>query len=155
MVGGIDVSFLKSSRRRQTTTGADLFAFKAFNADRLELVRDGQSFVFEKVKSKDTTPDKGIARRQILGIRTTRTWKASSRKSRTSVPRRSSIQPPKRAGQADGIQIVSVADSQDVPAIGAKTGADVYASATAQPGAAKVLTTEFDATLKALDEVSK
>jgi hypothetical protein len=37
----------------------------------------------------------------------------------------------------------------------AKTGADVYASATGQPGAAKVTTTEFDATLKALDEVSK
>ena len=37
----------------------------------------------------------------------------------------------------------------------ARTGTDVYASITGQPGAAKVTTTEFDAALKALDEVSK
>ena len=37
----------------------------------------------------------------------------------------------------------------------AKTGTDVFASIMGQPGVAKVLTSEFDEAIKALDEVSK
>ena len=37
----------------------NVFGFNRYSTDRIELTRDGQAIVFEKVKSQDVTPDMG------------------------------------------------------------------------------------------------
>jgi hypothetical protein len=158
MVGGIDVSFLKELQKTADDyRSKDLFAFKAFNADRLELVRDGQSFVFEKVKSKDTTPDKWHRVSPNPGDPNDANMESLIAKIE-NLRAASFVDSAAKTGldKPTATIIVKFDDGKKEERVSfAKTGADVYASATGQPGAAKVTTTEFDATLKALDEVSK
>ena len=157
-VGGIDISFLKELQKTvDDYRRKDLFAFKAFNADRLELVRDGQSFVFEKVKSKDTTPDKWHRVSPNPGDPNDANMESLIAKIE-NLRAASFVDSAAKTGldKPTATIIVKFDDGKKEDRVSfAKTGDDVYASVTGQPGAAKVTTTEFDATLKALDEVSK
>jgi Domain of unknown function (DUF4340) len=157
-VGGIDVSFLKELQKTvDDYRRRDLFAFKAFNADRLEVVRDGQSFVFEKVKNKDTTPDKWHRVSPNPGDPNDANMESLIAKIE-NLRAASFVDSTAKTGLDKPTASIIVKfddDKQEDRVAFSKTGTDVYASITGQPGAAKVTTTEFDAALKALDEVSK
>lgn len=158
-IATVDASFLKelekgvADYRRRA-----LFEFKGFDADRLEFTKmDGQTVAFERVKSKDQTPDK---------------WRRVS--PNPGEPNQTNME--SLIAKVENLRATDFVDATaktglDKPTLTvyakfqdgkkeervrfAKNGNDVYAARMDQPGAAKVAVTEFDDAVKALDEVSK
>ncbi len=137
----------------------ELFDFRAFNATHVELTRNGQTVIFERVKAKDDkSPD---------------TWHRVS--PNPGDPDRSKVES-LLAGLAD-IRATSFVDSTaktglQSPALDrgspssttarrrrtvtfGKNGADAFASRPDDPGAAKIEAEKLDEAIKALDELSK
>ena len=134
----------------------DIFEFRAFNATHLEITRNGQTVVFDKVKGQgDKTPDQ---------------WKRVS-------PKPADIEQEKMDDvltKLSNIRAASFVESTaktglDAPAMTVvvkfddgkkeervtfgKAGADTFASRPDEPGAAKIDTADFDQAVKALDEI--
>jgi hypothetical protein len=136
----------------------ELFDFRAFNATHVELTKNGQTVIFERVKAKDeNSPD---------------TWHRVS--PNAGDPDRSKVES-LLAGLAD-IRATSFVDSTaktglQTPALivdakfddgkkqervtFGKNGSDAYASRPDDPGAGKIEASKLDDALKALDELSK
>ena len=129
----------------------DIFDFRAFTANRIEVTRGSSVLSFEKIKGKDTTsPD---------------SWKASTGKQTESIKAEDSIL--KVTGlRADGF-VAAVPASMKTPAAvvtvkfddNKKTevirffvkDAAVFATREGEPGAARLTRTAYDEALKALD----
>ena len=135
----------------------DIFEFRAFNATHLEITRNGQTFVFDKVKGQGDKPE---------------TWKRVS-------PKPADVTQDKMDGalsKLSNLRAASFVESTaktglDAPALTVlakfddgkkeervsfgKAGADTFASRPGEPGAAKIDTADFDDVVKALDEISK
>ncbi|HEX7796207.1 MAG TPA: DUF4340 domain-containing protein [Vicinamibacterales bacterium] len=136
----------------------ELFDFRAFDATRVELTKNGQTVIFERVKAKDDkSPD---------------TWHRVS--PNPGDPDRSKVES-LLAGLAD-IRATSFVDATaktgfQMPALVVdakfddgkkqekvtfgKNGSDAYASRPDDPGAAKIESEKLDDAIKALDELSK
>jgi uncharacterized protein DUF4340 len=135
----------------------EIFAFRSYSTDRLELTRDGQTIVFEKVKAQGQTPEK---------------WHRVS--PNTGDPDAMGME--NLLVKLEGLRAMSFLDSTaktglDKPSLTvyakfddgkkeervslSKAGADAYASVPGQAGAVKIATTDFDEIMKALDAVSK
>ena len=135
----------------------DVFGFRRYSTDRLELTRDGQTVVLEKVKSQDLTPDK---------------WRRVS----PTAGDLDAMNVDNLLTKLEGLRATSFVDSTartgvDKPSLtvyakfenGTKedrvsfgrSGANVYAVIAGQPGAVQVSAAEFDETIKALDLISK
>jgi len=135
----------------------DVFDFRAFNATKVELTRNGQTVVFERVKGQGETPDKWRRVSPNAGDPDTRKVEALL------------------AGLAD-MRATSFADAKtktglDAPALTVaasfdegkkqervtfgKVGNDVFAARTDEPNPAKIEAEKFDEAVKALDELSK
>jgi hypothetical protein len=132
----------------------DVFEFRPFNATRVEVSRGTDALVFEKVKgqgkdatekwrqtspaARDVDPAKMDAFLSKLTNIRVQSWAPSSTKTGTDKP----------------VLVVTAkfddGKKQERVAFG-RPAADVYAARPAEPGAAKVDTTEFDDVLKALD----
>jgi len=157
-IATVDASFLKELQK-----GTDdfrrraLFEFKGFDADRLELTKDGQTYVFERVKSQGQAPDKWHRTAPTAGDpdaakMETLLAKLENLRALDFVPSttKTGLDKPTLAVSAkyqDGKkeEHVSFAKGDDI----------VYASRMGEPGIAKVATAEFDDTVKALDGVAK
>jgi len=136
----------------------ELFDFRAFDASRVELTKNGQTVIFERVKAKDDkSPD---------------TWHRVS--PNPGDPDRSKVEG-LLAGLAD-IRATSFVDStaktglqsptlvvdakfddgkkQEKVTFG-KNGSDAFASRPDDPGAAKIEAEKLDEAIKTLDELSK
>jgi hypothetical protein len=136
----------------------DVFEFRAFNATRVELSRDGQSTVFERVKgegenAQDTwrrvSPSPGDADRSkvealLTGLADIRATGFTATTAKTGLDK----------------PALTVAVSfeegkkQERVAFG-KVGDEAFALVAEQPGAARIETAKFDEAIKALDELSK
>jgi len=135
----------------------NVFGFSRYSTDRLELTRDGQTVVLEKVKSQDLTPDK---------------WRRVS----PNAGEPDAMNMDDLLTKLEGLRATSFLDSTagtgvDKPSLtvyakfenGTKEDrvsfgrslADVYAAIAGQPGAAQVSAAEFDEAIKALDLISK
>ncbi|MES1256681.1 MAG: DUF4340 domain-containing protein [Acidobacteriota bacterium] len=135
----------------------ELFAFRGFLGDRLEFTRNGQTIVFEKVKTTDPTPDKWhrvspTAGDPNTGRMDTLIAKIENLRAATFVDStaKTGLDKPELTiyGKFD--------DGKKEERVSfARQGQDVYAAKAGEPGAATVSTAEFDDTLKVLDEVSK
>jgi Domain of unknown function (DUF4340) len=136
----------------------DLFEFRSYNANRVELTRDGQTVVFEKVKGQ--------------GENAQDTWRRSS-------PNAGDIDKDKTEGllsRLSNMRAASFVDASaktgmDKPALAVlvkyddgkkeervtfgKVGEDVFAARPGEPGAAKADATDFNEVVKALDELAK
>jgi hypothetical protein len=136
----------------------DIFEFRPFNANRLEMTRNGQTVVLERVKGTgENAPD---------------TWKRVS-------PTAADVDREKSDGllsKLSNIRAASFVDTTaktglDKPALmvtvkfddGKKeekvtfgqAGSDVFVSRPGEPGAAKVDAADFNEAIKSLDELSK
>ncbi len=140
----------------------DIFGFRAYNANRIELTRNGQTVAFEKVKADAKAAENDA----------TDKWRRVSPKpadankdsmdgllSRLSNSRATSFVASTANTGLDKPELTVVVKFDDGKkeehvAFG-KAGNDVYASRAGEPGAAKVDSTDFSEVLKALDELSK
>jgi hypothetical protein len=136
----------------------DVFEFRAFNATRAELTRDGQTLVLERVKAKEeggqdtwrrVSPNAGEADRTkvetllagLADIRAT-SFTGSTAKTGLDTPALTAV-----VTFEDG-------KKQERVAFG-KSGADAYALVAEQPGAAKIEVEKLDEAIKAIDELAK
>ncbi|MGE5243928.1 MAG: DUF4340 domain-containing protein [Betaproteobacteria bacterium] len=136
----------------------DIFEFRAYNANKIEVTRNGQTIAFEKVKGqgKDaqdkwrrTSPAaKDVDKDTMDGFLTKlANMRAASFVDTTA---KTGLDKPALAVHVtfdDG-------KKQERVSFG-RNGTDVYASRPDEPGAAKIDSTDFDTAAKQLDELSK
>jgi uncharacterized protein DUF4340 len=137
----------------------DIFEFRAFNANRVEFTRNGQTIAFEKAKVgagdkaadtwKRVSPTAGDVDKD----------KIESMLSRLSNMRAASFAAADAKTGLDKPALTVVAKfddgkKEDRVTFG-KNGEDVYASRPGEPGAAKVETSDFTEVNKTLDEIAK
>jgi uncharacterized protein DUF4340 len=136
----------------------DLFEFRAFNATRIDITRNGQTVAFERVKSdaKDqpdkwrrVAPTAGEPDRQkvqdfLAGLADIRATAFVDAKTKTGL-------------DAPAMTVVAKFDDgkKEERVTFGRNGSDVYAARTDDPGAAKIEAEKFDEAGKALDELSK
>jgi hypothetical protein len=139
----------------------DLFAFRAYDANRIEITRGGQMVAFDKIKGAKPEDEDKWQRAASRGAKP-----VDADKEKMSV----------LLAKLESIRATSFVDSTaktgvDSPAMTVyakfddgkkeervtfgKAGNDVYASRPGEPGAAKVSSTEFDEINKKLDELAK
>ena len=136
----------------------DIFEFRPFNATRIEMARNGQTVVLERVKGTgENAPD---------------TWKRVS-PSAADVDREKSDSLLSKLSNIRAASFVDAAAKTglDKPALTVtvkfdegkreekvtfgQTGSDVYVARPGEPGAAKIDAADFNETIKSLDELSK
>ncbi len=132
----------------------DLFEFRAFNLDRLEITRDAATVAFERLKGKGK--DGADAWQNAATKKAVDAAKFEAFLTRLSGTRAQSFadETTKTALDAPAVRLKATFDEgkkNETVTIG-RVGAEVFAGRTDEPGAAKLDATEFDETLKALDE---
>jgi hypothetical protein len=136
----------------------DVFEFRAFNATHVEITRDGQTVVFERVKGEGNgapdkwrrvSPNPGEPDRQkveslLAGLADIRATSFTDSKAQTGL-------------ESPAMTVVAKFDEgkKEERVTFGKHGNDVFVSRPDEPGAAKIESEKFDETVKALDELSK
>jgi len=136
----------------------DLFAFRAYDANRIEIVRDGQTIAFDKVKGEGASAEDK--------------WRRSSPNAADADKEKMSV----FLAKLESVRAMTFLDSAaktglDSPVMTvyakfddgkkeervkfAKSGESVYASRVGESGAAKISPAEFDEIVKKLDELAK
>jgi len=136
----------------------DLFEFRAYNATRVELTRDGKTVVFERVKGQgENAQDKW--RRVSPNAADVDRDKVEGFLSRLSNMRATSfVESTAKTGlDKPALSIVAKFDDgkKEERVVFGKEGDDVFASRPGEPGAAKTDATDFNESIKTLDELSK
>ena len=136
----------------------DLFEFRAFNANRVEVARNGQTVVFEKVKGQgDNAQDKW--RRVSPTAADVDKDKIDSLLSKLSNTRASSfVDSSAKTGLDKPAMTITVKfeeGKKEEKVTFGQVGNDVFASRPGEPGAAKTDATDFNEAIKSLDELSK
>ena len=136
----------------------DIFEFRSYNATRVELVRNGQTVVFEKAKGQGENPQ-DTWRRVSPTAASADKDKVESLLSRLSNMRATSFAESTAKTGLDKPELtvsVKFDDGKKEERVSfGKSGEDVYASRPAEPGAAKVDATDLTEALKTLDEIAK
>jgi hypothetical protein len=139
----------------------DVFEFRAYNANRLEFIRDGQTVAFEKVKAdaKDGKDAPERWRRVVPTAADASKDTIDGLLSRLSNMRAGSfVESTAKTGlDKPALTVVAKFDDgkKEERVTFGKVENDVFASRPGEPGAAKVDATEFTEALKSLDELSK
>ena len=136
----------------------DIFEFRPFNANRIELTRNGQTAVFEKVKGQgDTAQDKW--RRVSPNPADLDKEKIDSLLSKLSNMRATSFaESTAKTGIDKPALTLSVKfddGKKEEKATFGQAGSDVYVSRPTEAGAAKVDAADFTAAIQSLDELAK
>jgi Domain of unknown function (DUF4340) len=132
----------------------DLFEFRAFNLDRLEITRDTTTVAFERLKGKGK--DGADAWQNAATKKAVDATKFEAFLTKLSGMRAQSFadEKTKTGLDAPAVRLKATFDEakkNETVTIG-RVAAEVFAGRTDEPGAAKLDATEFDETLKALDE---
>lgn len=132
----------------------DLFEFRAFNLDRLEITRGTSTLTFERLKGKGK--DGADAWQNAATKKVLDAAKVEAFLTRLSGTRAQSFadEKTKTGLDAPAVTVKATFDEgkkTEVVTIG-RVGAEVFAGRPDEPGAAKLDATDFDETLKALDE---
>jgi hypothetical protein len=131
----------------------DLFEFRSFSGDRLELARDGATVVFEKRKGKDatapetwaqTTPAKTIEESKILDALS----KLSNLRAQSFVDAL-----PAGASRAAVVTTRHGDGKKEDKVTFFLSGPEVFATRPGEPGAASVSKLDYDDALKAFDAI--
>ena len=139
----------------------DLFAFRAYDANRIEITRGGQTVAFDKVKgAKPEDEDKW----QRAGSGGAKPVDADKEKMSVLLAKLESIRAASfvdstaKTGLDSPVMTVYAKfddGKKEERVTFGKSGTDVYASRPGEPGAAKVSPMEFDDINKKLDELAK
>ena len=132
----------------------DVFEFRSFNLDRLEITRGAATVAFERLKGKGK--DGADAWQNSATKKAVDTAKFEAFLTKLSGTRAQSFadEKTKTGLDAPAVRLKATFDEgkkSETVAIG-RAAAEVFAGRTDEPGAAKLDATEFDETLKALDE---
>lgn len=135
----------------------DVFEFRAFNLDRLEVERGGATLVLERLKGKGK--DGADAWQNATTKKELDAAKVESFLTKLAGTRAQSFAEP---GAATGLDAPAATfkatfdegKKSETVRIG-RVGADAFAGRADEPGAAKLDAADFDETLKALDELTK
>jgi uncharacterized protein DUF4340 len=125
----------------------DLFDFRSFTANHVELKRGAESFAFEKAKGKDgkevwrNAAGKDVDMTKIEDLLT----KVSSLRAQLFQP---AVHPSLRM---PALTVVARFDNRSETVTFGRAGGDVFASRPDEPGAAKLEASSFDEAMKALD----
>ena len=138
----------------------DLFAFRAYDATRIELTRAGQTVAFDKVKgAKPEDEDKWRVTKGTGKPADADKDKMGVFLAKLESLRAMSFADPKTKTGLDSPALTVYAKFDDGKkeerVTFAKTGSDVYAGRSGDAGAAKVNPTEYDEVIKKLDELAK
>ncbi len=136
----------------------DLFEFRAYNANRVEIARNGQTYVFERVKSTDEkTPDKWKRTSPTAGDVDKDKFDAFLAK--LANMRVSTFQPSAaNTGTDKPAMTVSVKfddNKKEEKVSFGQSGSDVFAVRPNEPGAAKTDAADFNESVKTLEELGK
>jgi uncharacterized protein DUF4340 len=139
----------------------DLFAFRAYDANRIEITRGGQTVAFDKVKgAKPEDEDKW----QRAGTGGAKPVDADKEKMSVLLAKLESVRATsfvdstaKTGLDSPAMTVYAKFDEgkKEERVMFGKSGSDVYASRPGEPGAAKVSSMEFDEINKKLDELAK
>jgi predicted negative regulator of RcsB-dependent stress response len=139
----------------------DLFAFRAYDANRIEITRGGQTIAFDKIKgAKPEDEDKW----QRAGSGGGKAVDADKEKMSVLLAKLESVRATSFVDSAAKTGLDSPAmtvyakfddGKKEERVTFGKSGNDVYAGRPGEPGAAKVSPTEFDDINKKLDELAK
>jgi Domain of unknown function (DUF4340) len=136
----------------------DIFEFRAYNATRVELTRNGQAVVFEKTKGEGENPQDKWRRVSPNAADADRD-KVDSLLSRLSNMRATSFVDSTAKTGLDKPELavyVKFDDGKKEERVSfGRVGEEAYALRPAEPGAAKVDNTDLTEALKTLDEISK
>jgi len=136
----------------------ELFDFRAFDATRVELTKNGQTVIFERVKAKDDKspdtwhrvspnpgdPDRSKVEGLLAGLADVRATSFVDSTAKTGL-------------QSPALVVNAKFDDgkkQEKVTFG-KNGSDAFASRPDDPGAAKIEAEKLDEAIKTLDELSK
>jgi len=135
----------------------DMFEFRAFNATHVELSRNGQTVVFERVKGEGDAPAKW--HRVSPNPGDPDTAKVDSLLAGLADIRATSFVPTTAKTGLDTPVMTVVAKFEDGKkeerVVFGRNGSDTFAARADDPGAAKIDSEKFDEAVKALDELSK
>jgi len=139
----------------------DLFAFRAYDANRIEITRGGQTVAFDKVKgAKPEDEDKW----QRAGTGGGKPVDADKEKMSVLLAKLESVRATsfvdstaKTGLDSPAMTVYAKFDDgkKEERVMFGKSGTDVYASRPGEPGAAKISPMEFDEINKKLDELTK
>jgi hypothetical protein len=139
----------------------DIFEFRPFNATHIEFTRNGQTVAFDKVKNtgKDAQTNPDLWKRVSPSAKDVSKDTVDSMLSRLSNMRAASfVESPANTGvDKPALSVfVKFEDGKKEERVSfGQHGTDVFAVRPGDPGAAKVDTTDFNETIKSLDELSK
>jgi Domain of unknown function (DUF4340) len=162
MVMTLDASLLDDFKKgADEYRKKDLFEFRAYNANRVEITRAGQTVAFDKIKgAKPEDEDKW----QRAGTGGAKPVDADKEKMSVLLAKLESVRATsfvdstaKTGLDSPAMTVYAKFDDgkkEERVAFG-KSGDTVYASRAGEPGAAKVSPTEFDDINKKLDELAK
>lgn len=131
----------------------DLFEFRTYSGQRVEVTRDGVTLVFEKKKGKDDKEaEKWVRVQPAKDIEETKIIDALSKLSNLRADTFVDALP---AGAAEAARVTArYADGKKEEVVTfLKAGEDTLATRTGDPGAAKMNATEFNDAIRALDAV--
>jgi hypothetical protein len=136
----------------------DVFEFRPFNANRIEMTRNDQTVVLERVKGQgENAPD--TWRRVTPSAKDVERDKSDSLLSKLSNIRAASfVESTAKTGLDKPALTVSVKfddGKKEEKVTFGQAGSDVYVSRPGEPGAAKVDAADFNDAIKSLDELSK
>lgn len=136
----------------------DVFEFRPFNANRIEMTRNDQTVVLERVKGQgENAPD--TWRRVTPSAKDVERDKSDSLLSKLSNIRAASfVDSTAKTGLDKPALTVSVKfddGKKEEKVTFGQAGSDVYVSRPGEPGAAKIDAADFNDAIKSLDELSK
>ncbi len=136
----------------------DVFEFRPFNANRIEMTRNDQTVVLERVKGQgENAPD--TWRRVTPSAKDVERDKSDSLLSKLSNIRAASfVESTAKTGLDKPALTVSVKfddGKKEEKVTFGQAGSDVYVSRPGEPGAAKIDAADFNDAIKSLDELSK
>ena len=137
----------------------DVFEFRSYNSNRVEITRNGQAVVFEKVKGDGKDKDVEKWRRASPNAGDVDKDKIDAMLSRLSNMRATSfVDASAKTGLNAPVMTVTAkfdeGKKEDRVSFG-KADDKVYVSRPGEPGAATIDPSEFNETIKSLDELSK
>jgi hypothetical protein len=136
----------------------DLFDARAFNSTRLELVRNGVTTAFEKVKSKDKDGKDQETWKQVApAAKDADQTKVENLISAATQARATSFVDTPAKGVLDKpeltVAIKSNEGKREEKVTFGRSGSDVFAARSGEPGAAKIDASALDGIVKALEEI--
>jgi len=136
----------------------DLFEFRAYNATHVEITHNGQTAIFDRVKSdKEGTPDKWRRASPNPG-------EVDKDKFDAFLAKLANMRADKFVASTSGTGLDKPAmtiavkfdeGKKEERVVFGQSGSDVYASRPGEPGAAKTEAADFNDSIKSLEELSK